>query len=168
MMGTSLVIQRLRLHTPNAGGPGSIPSQATRLHMLQLKVLHTTVKIPHTATKTWCSQVSKEINFFKWWSLWISQRSWIKYNISSGLFKTGKRMCVSCSVVSDSLQRHGLEPARLHWPRNSPGKNTGVGCHFPLHGKSKSDLLKKVRVIGFKTRTDILIQGGIPIQISKT
>ena len=77
-------------------------------------------------------------------------------------------MCVSCSVVSDSLQLHGLEPARLHWPRNSPGKNTGVGCHFLLHGKSKSDLLKKVRVIGFKTRTDILIQGGIPIQISKT
>ena len=35
MMGTSLVVQWLRLHTPNAGGPGSIPSQAARSCMLQ-------------------------------------------------------------------------------------------------------------------------------------
>ncbi|TEA31764.1 hypothetical protein DBR06_SOUSAS14110001, partial [Sousa chinensis] len=26
----SLVVQRLRLHAPNAGGPGSIPGQGTR------------------------------------------------------------------------------------------------------------------------------------------
>ena len=38
---------------------------------------------------------------------------------------------VSCSVVSDSL-RPGLQPARLLCPRDSPGKNTGVGCHFLL------------------------------------
>ena len=30
-------------------------------------------------------------------------------------------------VVSDSLQLHGLQPARLLSPWNSPGKNTGVG-----------------------------------------
>ena len=41
-------------------------------------------------------------------------------------------VCVGCSVVSDSLQLHGLEPARLLCPWNSPGKNTGVGCHFLL------------------------------------
>ena len=34
---TSLVVPWLRLHTPNAGGPRSIPSQGTRFHMLQLK-----------------------------------------------------------------------------------------------------------------------------------
>ena len=33
----------------------------------------------------------------------------------------------SCSVVSDSLQPHGLQPARLLCPWSSPGKNTGVG-----------------------------------------
>ena len=33
----------------------------------------------------------------------------------------------SCSVVSDSLQ-----PTRLLCPWNSPGKNTGVSCHFLL------------------------------------
>ena len=31
--------------------------------------------------------------------------------------------------MSDPLQPHGLEPARLHCPWDSPGKNTGVSCH---------------------------------------
>ena len=44
-------------------------------------------------------------------------------------------MCMlSCSVVLDSLQPHELQPARLLCPWNSPGKNTGVGCHFLLQG----------------------------------
>ena len=37
-------------------------------------------------------------------------------------------------VVSDSLQPHGLLPARLLCPWNFPGKNTGAGCHFLLKG----------------------------------
>ena len=37
---------------------------------------------------------------------------------------------LSCSVVSDSLRPHGLQPARLLCPQNFPGKNTGVGYHF--------------------------------------
>ena len=41
---------------------------------------------------------------------------------------------VSHSVVSDSLQPHGLEPTRLLCPWNSPGQNTRVGCHFLLQG----------------------------------
>ena len=39
-----------------------------------------------------------------------------------------------CSVVSNSLQPHGLWPARLLCPWNFPGKNTGVGCHSLLQG----------------------------------
>ena len=39
---------------------------------------------------------------------------------------------LGCSVTSDSLQPHGLQPTRLLCPRNSPGKNTGVGCHALL------------------------------------
>ena len=35
---------------------------------------------------------------------------------------------------SDSLQPHGLEPARLLCPWDFPGKNTGVDCHFLLQG----------------------------------
>ena len=36
------------------------------------------------------------------------------------------------SDVSGSLQPHGLWSTRLLCPRDSPGKNTGVGCHFLL------------------------------------
>ena len=39
-----------------------------------------------------------------------------------------------CSVMSDSLQPHGLLPARLLCPWNFLGKNTGAGCHFPVPG----------------------------------
>ena len=41
-------------------------------------------------------------------------------------------VCVSRSVVSKSMGPHGLQPARLLYPWDSPGKNTGVGCHFLL------------------------------------
>ena len=35
----------------------------------------------------------------------------------------------SCTVVSDSSRRHGLQPTRLLHPWDFPGKSTGVGCH---------------------------------------
>ena len=44
--------------------------------------------------------------------------------------------CVSCLVVSNSLQSLGLYITKLLWSWNSPGKNTGVGCHFLLQGSS--------------------------------
>ena len=34
--------------------------------------------------------------------------------------------------MSDSVWPHGLQPTRLLCPWDSPGKNTGVGCHFLL------------------------------------
>ena len=34
--------------------------------------------------------------------------------------------------MSDSVRPHGLQPTRLLHPWDSPGKNTGVGCHFLL------------------------------------
>ena len=43
-------------------------------------------------------------------------------------------MCVSCSVVSNSLRTHGLEPTRFLCPWDFPGKNTGVGFHSLLQG----------------------------------
>ena len=49
-------------------------------------------------------------------------------------------MCVSHSVVSDSLRPHGLQPTRLFCPWTSSGKNTGVACHSLLQG-SDSGLL---------------------------
>ena len=40
--------------------------------------------------------------------------------------------CQVASVVSDSVWPYGLQPTRLLRPCDSPGKNTGVGCHFLL------------------------------------
>jgi len=34
--------------------------------------------------------------------------------------------------VSDSVRPHRQQPTRLTRPWDSPGKNTGVGCHFLL------------------------------------
>ena len=34
--------------------------------------------------------------------------------------------------MSDSVQPHRWQPTRLRHPWDSPGKNTGVGCHFLL------------------------------------
>ena len=34
--------------------------------------------------------------------------------------------------MSDSVRPHRRQPTRLPRPRDSPGKNTGVGCHFLL------------------------------------
>ena len=34
--------------------------------------------------------------------------------------------------MSDSVKPHGRQPTRLPRPWDSPGKNTGVGCHFLL------------------------------------
>ena len=43
-------------------------------------------------------------------------------------------VCVSCSVVSDSLRPHEVKTAKLVCPWDSSGKNTGVDCHSLLQG----------------------------------
>ena len=48
---TSLVVQWLRLHTPKAGGPGSIPGQGTKFHMPQLSISQATTKTLHSQMK---------------------------------------------------------------------------------------------------------------------
>ena len=42
--------------------------------------------------------------------------------------------------MSDSVRPHRQQPIRLLRPWDSPGKNTGVGCHFLLqYMKEKSE-----------------------------
>ena len=50
---------------------------------------------------------------------------------------TCKTLCCCCccqvtSVVSNSVRPHRRQPTRLLCPWDSPGKNTGVSCHFLL------------------------------------
>ena len=45
--------------------------------------------------------------------------------------------------MSDSVRPHRRQPIRLPCPGDSPGRNTGVGCHFLLQGmkvKSESEV----------------------------
>ena len=42
--------------------------------------------------------------------------------------------------MSDSVRPQRQQPTQLFCPRDSPGKNTGVGCHFLLQCmKAKSE-----------------------------
>ena len=54
------------------------------------------------------------------------------------LYSKVTQLCICCccccvaSVVSDSVRPLRWQPTRLRHPWDSPGKNTGVGCHFFL------------------------------------
>ena len=67
-------------------------------------------------------------------SLGVSrQEHWSGLPFPSPVYESEKWKC-SCSVVSDSLRPHGLQPTRLLHPWGFPGKSTGVGCHCLLLG----------------------------------
>ena len=58
--------------------------------------------------------------------------------------------CWVASVMSDSVRPHRWQPTRLLCPWDSPGKNTGVGCHFSSNAwkwKVKVKLLSRVRLL---------------------
>ena len=51
--------------------------------------------------------------------------------------------------MSDSVRPHRWQPTSLPRPWDSPGKNTGVGCHFLFQCvkvKSKSEVAQSVRL----------------------
>ena len=56
----------------------------------------------------------------------------IKSIYKNHVYKFSCCCCKVVSVVSDSVQPHRQQPTRLPCPWDSPGKNTGVGCHFLL------------------------------------
>ena len=63
--------------------------------------------------------------------------SWFKLDHKALVIKQYSAGCRCCccwvaSVVSDSVRPHRRQPTRLPRPWDSPGKNTGVGCHFLL------------------------------------
>ena len=53
--------------------------------------------------------------------------------------------------MCDSVRPHRRQPTRLRRPRDSPGKNTGVGCHFLLQClkvKSESEVAQSCLTLG--------------------
>ena len=49
--------------------------------------------------------------------------------------------------MSDSFGPDGLWPARLLYPWNSPGKNTGVACHFLLQGIFPTQVIRPTSLV---------------------
>ena len=49
-------------------------------------------------------------------------------------FCQSKNVMFSCSVVFDFPVTHGLQPARLLGPWDSPSRHTGLGCRALLQG----------------------------------
>ena len=63
--------------------------------------------------------------------------------------------------MSDSEQPHRRQPTRLPHPWNSPGKNTGVGCHFLLQCikvKSESEVTQSCPTL--RDPTDCSLPGS--------
>ena len=62
--------------------------------------------------------------------------SHLKQNVWIQCRSVGTICCCCCCcislVVSNSVRPHRPQPTRLPRPWDSPGKNTGVGCHFLL------------------------------------
>ena len=59
-------------------------------------------------------------------------------------------LLLSASVVSDSVRPHRRQLTRLPHPWDSPGKNTGVGCHFLLQCmkvKSESEVTQSCLIL---------------------
>ena len=58
--------------------------------------------------------------------------------------------CCITSVVSGSVRLHRRQPTRLPRPWDSPGKNTGVSCHFLLQCmklKSESEVAQSCQTL---------------------
>ena len=59
------------------------------------------------------------------------------------------------SLQSDSVRSHRWQPTRLCRPWDSPGKNTGVGCHFLLQCmrvKSESEVAQSYQTLNASNR----------------
>ena len=57
---------------------------------------------------------------------------WTTNEVPSVIFAGRLLLLLSDFIVSDSMRPHRWQPTRLRRPWDSPGKNTGVGCHFLL------------------------------------
>ena len=58
--------------------------------------------------------------------------------------------CFVTSVMSDSVRPHTRQPTRLPRPWDSPGRNTGVGCHFLfqcMKVKSESEVAQSCPIL---------------------
>ena len=148
--GTSLVVRRLGIRFPKqrkwvcslVRKPWArIPQGSEGLLLWLERSWHVATKFPRTATKTQHSQIntsiSKECKSVTWHIRYCKTPS----NVNCLRFQKTEpsqkehnifMLCSVTSAVSNSLRPRGLQPSRLLWPCDSPGKNPGASCHFPF------------------------------------
>ena len=72
----------------------------------------------------------------------MPEKGTVLYKANNWAAAAGAKSLQSCLTLCD-CSLPGLQPTRLPRPWDSPGKNTGVGCHFLLQcmkGESESEV----------------------------
>ena len=92
--------------------------------------------------RSWVQECSLERRMCCWdyldwicdWTWKIEDRNFYHFLLDSQVYLLSYRAAAAAKspVVSDSVQPQRWQPTRLPRSWDSPGKNTGVGCHFPL------------------------------------
>ena len=112
------------------GGPWDSQSPRQGCGLTHSK--HTPDRYPHTHISPvfWISFPFRSPESIEWSSLgYTTGPHLVICFICSSVYESES---AGRSVLSDSLWPRGLQPARLLCPQDSPGKNTGVGCHSLL------------------------------------
>ena len=108
-----------------------------------------------------CTFPLSQLKYFRLWNflLWCGLKTYLHRSQLISLTHTNEPMgsrtyltaaAKSSSVVSDSVRPHRGQPTRLPCPWDSPGKNTGVGCHFLLQCmkvKSESEVTQSCLIL---------------------
>ena len=81
--------------------------------------------------------------------------------VMSLLFNMLSAAAAVTSVVSDSVRPHRWQSTRLRCPWDSPGKITGVGCHFLLQCMKVKEESEKVGLKLSIQKTKIMAFGPI-------
>ena len=84
----------------------------------------------HTHTHTHTHSCFTMLCYFQLYSTVI--QTYICTYVSIYSFSYSFLLCQVTSVMSDSVGPRRWQPTRLPHPWDSPGKKTGVGCHFLL------------------------------------
>ena len=138
--GTSLVVQWLRLHVPNAEGLGSISGQRTGSHMPQLKIMYATAESLHSRINIFKKITGEHLLHLVIKELWVTEitelytlhgcLSWCVNSISVELSLKNSQACFGSAIPMD-LTAH--LPGFFH--TSPPHQKSSVlgHRHFSVH-----------------------------------